>query len=453
VTSPFAIRGVVEGFYGRVWKRADRQSVLEFIAAHGMNFYLYAPKMDPKHRMLWRDRYTRGQLAHFGDLIRIGREGGLEFGWAVAPGLDIDYTSEDELHALMRKVDDLWEIECRAFAILWDDIPPNCGEATLSQFGSLANAQVHIVREIHHYLQTKESRFILMTCPTRYCGDPDCDELRDFGARLPPEVHILWTGTHVCSPELTGADAQAVSEVLNRQPLYWDNYPVNDMAMSAELHLEPLRGRSPGLAAHCSGLLSNPMTQPEASKIVLGTVAAYMDDPLHYDPDAAWKAAAEEVAGPDAAASLAVLLRGLSGSCVNSCPSAHLRMELGRVVSAWRLGQPANLAPVVQELTQMKDATGHILGGLQNEALAKDVRPWARRVNDWADALLKALEPLDRRATGQIPSQTDYRAMGSALRVAGHSAYHSNVRTFGEELWEIVERTAFRHLRDEWPSE
>lgn len=453
MASPFAIRGIVEGFYGRPWTWAKRQSVLEFAAAHDMNLYLYAPKMEPRHRMVWREDYTASQLSRFADLIEIAHHQGVQFGTAIAAGLDIDYTSAADLNALIRKFDTFWNIGCRVFAILWDDIPPTCDQATLQAYGSLAAAQAHVVNQTHAHLHRRGERLIFMTCPTQYCGDPDCDELREFGSAVERDIHILWTGPEVCSPELNASDAQTVSHILGRAPLFWDNYPVNDMAMASEMHLEPLQGRSPGLSAHSSGLLANPMTQPEASKIVLGTVAAYVSDPIRYDPEAAWQAAAEEVAGEYDARALRVLRRGLSGNCVKPCPWERLRGDFIDVLAAWRAGAPADLSRVTEELNELAGAGRHVEAGLQNKALGRELRPWARRVRTWAEALLEALGPLDRRAAGRLPLKSDNRDMASALRTAGSTAYKTDIRTFGDELWSIVEQTIFQHLPSQWPRE
>lgn len=52
--SPFAVRGVIEGFYGRPWTHEQRLGLIEFIGARGMNTFVYAPKDDPLVRREWR---------------------------------------------------------------------------------------------------------------------------------------------------------------------------------------------------------------------------------------------------------------------------------------------------------------------------------------------------------------------------------------------------------------
>ena len=60
---PIPIRGVVEGFYGDPWTHENRLDILEFSSARGFNAYIYAPKDDPYHRNLWREKYPAEKLA------------------------------------------------------------------------------------------------------------------------------------------------------------------------------------------------------------------------------------------------------------------------------------------------------------------------------------------------------------------------------------------------------
>ena len=44
------LAGVIEGFYGEPWSLAERFELFDWMAAWGLNTYLYAPKDDLKHR-------------------------------------------------------------------------------------------------------------------------------------------------------------------------------------------------------------------------------------------------------------------------------------------------------------------------------------------------------------------------------------------------------------------
>src|SRR5690606_15582159 len=87
----------------------------------------------------------------------------------------------------------------------------------------------------------------VMLCPTYYSDDPVLEKV--FGPRpqdywpslkreIDPEVDIFWTGPRVCSDSYPLAHLDEIAERLGRQPVLWDNYPVNDGAVkSRHLHL------------------------------------------------------------------------------------------------------------------------------------------------------------------------------------------------------------------------
>ena len=85
------LAGVIEGFYGQPWSAADRAELFDWMAAWGLNTYLYAPKDDLKHRALWREPYLPEEAAPLHDLIQRCRQRGLRFIHALGPGLDIRY--------------------------------------------------------------------------------------------------------------------------------------------------------------------------------------------------------------------------------------------------------------------------------------------------------------------------------------------------------------------------
>ena len=95
---------------------------------------------------------------------------------------------------------------------------------------------------------------------------------------------------------LDADDARRFEATAGRPPLYWDNYPVNDVAMGWELHIGPYRGRDADLARPRAASLANAMELAEASKIPLATIADYLARPAGYDPEASWRRAIRDVA-------------------------------------------------------------------------------------------------------------------------------------------------------------
>ncbi|KAJ8377313.1 hypothetical protein AAFF_G00261620 [Aldrovandia affinis] len=56
--------GVVEGFYGRPWSIEQRKVLFQWMRRWGLNTYLYGPKDDLKHRLLWREVYSPEEEGH-----------------------------------------------------------------------------------------------------------------------------------------------------------------------------------------------------------------------------------------------------------------------------------------------------------------------------------------------------------------------------------------------------
>ena len=119
---PVPLRGVIEGFYGPPWSPAARLALLDFVAERGMNAYVYAPKSDPKHRQRWRDAYDADESARFAELARHTGRLGMRFGFALSPGLDIDYRDERDRVVLFEKLAPLLDAGVEWVVLALDDI-------------------------------------------------------------------------------------------------------------------------------------------------------------------------------------------------------------------------------------------------------------------------------------------------------------------------------------------
>jgi protein O-GlcNAcase/histone acetyltransferase len=75
-------------------------------------------------------------------LISSARDHGITLYYALSPGLDITYSSAKEVGALKRKLEQVSQFGCTAFALLFDDIEPEMCEADKEVFQSFAHAQV-----------------------------------------------------------------------------------------------------------------------------------------------------------------------------------------------------------------------------------------------------------------------------------------------------------------------
>jgi hyaluronoglucosaminidase len=304
----------------------------------------------------------------------------VRFGFAVSPGLDLDCESERDRAALLAKLLDLLDAGTDWFVLALDDIPMR--EGLGGRHGELT---AWLGSELTPRLPGAE----LTVVPTDYVGAYPTPYVRELAASLPHDVDVMWTGTTVCSPTVTAADARARAAVMGgRAPLLWDNYPVNDGPMARSLHLGPYRGREAGLCDEIAGVLVNPMVQPRASKVALATIADFLRDPVGYDPDTSWERAIVDVGGARAGP-----LGALARACADGplLPPAELECASLVDVLADELGGGGWMEPVnalLGELEALRDATSAWSG---DDALGVELGPWLGQARLEVDAGLSAL--------------------------------------------------------------
>ncbi|RVE60675.1 hypothetical protein OJAV_G00183310 [Oryzias javanicus] len=293
--------GVVEGFYGRPWSMDQRKILFQWMQLWGLNTYLYGPKDDLKHRLLWREVYSPEEEGQLRTLIVEAQSRGLQFVYALSPGQDIVFSSSCDLALLKRKLRQVADLGCQAFAILFDDIDASMCQADSEAFASFAHAQVTVTNEVYRFLGEPP---VFLFCPTEYCSSlcsPSVSKspyLQTVGEDLLPDISVIWTGSKVISRKLSVDGLAEVESVLQRPPLIWDNLHANDYD-SRRLFLGPFKGREPELRSHLRGLLLNPNCEFEANYIPLHTLGSWLragkeetkDEEFEYCPDRALTAA------------------------------------------------------------------------------------------------------------------------------------------------------------------
>lgn len=269
----------------------QRKVLFEWMEEWGLNTYLYGPKDDLKHRLLWREVYSSEEEAQLRTLIVEAQRRGLRFVYALSPGQDIVFSSACDLTLLKRKLRQVSDLGCQAFAVLFDDIDHSMCQADSEVFSSFAHAQVSVTNEIYRFLGEPP---VFLFCPTEYCGSlctPSVSKspyLQTVGEDLLPNISVIWTGSKVISRKLSAECLSEVESVLQRPPLIWDNLHANDYD-SRRLFLGPFKGRDPQLRSHLRGLLLNPNCEFEANYIPLHTLGSWHRACLEEEKDEEWE--------------------------------------------------------------------------------------------------------------------------------------------------------------------
>jgi hyaluronoglucosaminidase len=406
LTSPFPIRGVIEGFYGLFYTAPERNDLIRFLGANGYNLYIYAPKNDRPHRNRWREAYPPKIMAQFAETAATAREAGVEFCYALSPGGSICYSDPVELERVQEKLRAVYRLGIHAFSLLLDDIRPDFRHSMDGErFECLAGAQADLCNRTLAWLKDLDPDCTLSMCPTEYSGSaPFSAYLHELGARLDPEIAVFYTGPETCSRTIGSGDAADFSRALRRRPLIWDNYPVNDLGMAGEMHIGPIAGRDPDLAAATRGIVVNLMIQAEASKIPLLTYADFLACPQGYRPKESWRRALAQVGGEESLEALSLFAETSAYSCLVWRETGRLdalALDLGHAIAS---GEPVVLSLEFHHLrdylNQLDEACFHLLYRMENLALRNNLVPWVQLLDLWQRVGSESLDILAALETG-----------------------------------------------------
>lgn len=385
----FTVRGVIEGFYGRPWSHAERLRMIGFCGDNKLNAFFYAPKDDPFHRTEWRMPYPPEKLAELAELIRVCAANAVDFIFSVSPGNSVCFSGDDDFRLLCAKMDAVFAHGVRHFALLFDDIDPRLAQAVdAARFADSAEAQAYLANRLLDWLQAKDATARLTICPTEYCEDQPSPYRTGLARHLRPEIPVIWTGVGIVAPTISSTDADRVAGYFGHDLLLWDNYPVNDYAPGS-LFLSPLVNRDPDLADHHHvGVVSNPMNQPEASKVALYCYADYLWNPGAYRPWDTWREGCRRLAGDRTATAFWRFCQYTESTRLwrNETPLTPL------IAAFWR--DPEGERPALVRELQALAALPHELRlslAESNPWLLADIEPWFGTLERQAEAALLAL--------------------------------------------------------------
>ena len=419
-----AFRGTVEGFYGTPWSHKARLSQIEFYGRNKMNVYIYGPKDDPYHRDHWREAYPEAEAKRIQELNEHSKQWGVNFYWAIHPGIDIKWTPEDR-DALIAKLEKMYNLGIRSFAVFFDDI---WGE------GTKADKQAELLNYVDdNFIAKHKDVSPLIMCPTEYNRAWANDEkgyLRTLGTKMNKDVQIMWTGNTVVHC-IDKESMEWINQRIDRKAYIWWNFPVSDFVRDHIL-LGPAYGNGLDIADDLSGFVSNPMEHAEASKISLYGIADYCWNMKAYDEKRDWEKGLQAVLPSNTAA-----LRTFALYNKDLGPNGHgFRREEGdelkSIAESALGGDVQGAALLLQKCYELKTAADVLLGDKSNPELNRELRPWLLQAKNVADyGATVCMMSLSRMSNYQL-GETTFEQL------------HQQARSLQEQMYEL-ENSNVRH--------
>ena len=191
--------GIIEGFYGHPWSQRDRLSMVQFLAENHLNTYIYAPHDDRYHRAEWRKPYPEAEAKKMRELVRASGDSGVNFIFSVNPGLNVTYSSRQDLKLLCGKLQTAIDWGCTSVGILFDDVPAKLERQRDRGFSTLAQAHAYLVNSAYDEIQKSGQIWTLFGAvyyANKYYGEKSQDQYiprRDWKRDL-PEDRLLVDG-------------------------------------------------------------------------------------------------------------------------------------------------------------------------------------------------------------------------------------------------------------------
>ena len=403
--APIPLRGVVEGFYGTPWTFDDRSDILEFCRQSNLNAYIYAPKDDPYHRDKWRTPYPSEKLAEMSRLVAVARENKIRFIFAVSPGLDLNYSGakgDEDFRALIRKLDAMYRIGVRDFAIFFDDLKDENGNHHES-----GKNQAEFLNRVQKNLRGRYKDVApIITVPTEYFyedmvkGDKVKPYTRDLAENLDPRIVVLYSGRGVVCDGITDKELAEVNKIFGREVGVWWNYPVNDYSLTPDgnRNVKLALGAVEKLPTEkMTAIFFNPMEQVQLSKIALATGAIYANNPAAYDAEQAWDKVLREQFGSLAPAMkiFAEHSRHMENSWAKVGPPDAIEFATEADNLVYDMGKKTfvDFAPMEKRIAEMDRAADILLTYLPQTYLA-ECKPQLEQLKRLARADKVALESL-----------------------------------------------------------
>lgn len=413
-------RGFIEGYYGVPWSYEDRISLMHFGGDFKMTSYVFAPKDDPYHKEKWRELYPESELDNLRAMVEAGRESKCRFVWTAHPFMG-GFNSSDvdgEIDALLNKFEQLYDLGVRQFGVLGDDV----GSLSTSVVSQMMNA-------VSEWGEEKGDVYDPVFCPAGYnhSWQGNYSELNYYDTNFPENVQIFWTGEAVCQPveQITLDHFRTYNNTTGKEkrraPLFWLNWPVNDVNHSRLEMGKGSRLHTDVNPEDLNGVVTNPMQEAEASKTALFAVSDYTWNVADFDEDKSWADSFDYI-DKQAPEELHTLAKHMS----DPSPNGHGMVleeseELAPLFADFNAKNAAgsltdeDYENLINEFQIISDAVDGFYAKSLNENLKDEIRPHTLNLQEQAQAAIELLKAKQALESGNSDQVWSHYAAGADL--------------------------------------
>ena len=408
-------RGIVEGFYGKVYSVEDILSLFEYMEDNKMNTFVYGPKGDPYHLGNWRDEYPTeitDEQRFYGMMTQddmrtitaAAAENNISFAWSIHPAMQngINFTSRDSVEQgiddIMEKFSHMYDLGVRQFGVFVDDI-----DTGVALRGS--ENQAYMMAELQRRLEDQYNgsedpadhvagtyyvpSFYALNFGSTSQLETNLGAFRE--ANQGNNVIMMMTGSGVWSP-IRNSDLLKIQQYTGKKPVMWWNYPVNDNIDDQMLmnRLDSVYATDLDVTASL-GVLSNPMNQAEASKVALYGVADYTWNTANFDVQSNWE---ESFASYTDDPAMQEALRVFASHAAKNQDHTNINS----IFNAYK-SDSSNYPAVLEEMQKIVDSCQLILTLKDSDDsklvnLAEEIRPWVYRLNDMSQIIIDCIQAM-----------------------------------------------------------
>ena len=386
-----------------------RRDLIDFSSYFKINTYGFASKDDPYHREKWFEMYPDEDLDEIDMLAKFAENRAIDYYWTIAPFLQNEHRITEEnkaegLNKILEKFEQLYSKGIRCFGVLGDDVG-----------GLEPETVIFLLNSLNQWRREKGDVKELIFCPHAYCMEEwafrDGGELNLYDEYFDEDIHIIYTGINICSPiNKENIEAYKTTNIIDnerrRDPLFWMNWPVNDIDHQRDRRL--FMGAGEVFAKgkdEITGVLTNPMEQAEASKVAVFASADYAWNPEFLDAFKSWEDSFQYI-DANAAKALYEIAKHLSSQEKPAAYPDALESELIREKTEnFRLVLENHSFDKSKEISELKAAFQDVLYAIfeyrekySNVDLYLELEQFVNSLEEKAQAGIKYLEAFEENS-------------------------------------------------------